>query len=56
VRKVQPYWSTMAVDLEVFHDVDGCLEAERIPMERLHTAAEPPKARRRCTACMYLQD
>lgn len=52
--KVQPYWSTMADDLDVWHDVRECPEAAKIPAHRRHTAEEPPRARRPCTVCLYL--
>lgn len=54
MRKVLPYWSTMADDLDVWHDQGDCPEGAKIPPGRLLQGAAPPSARRRCTVCMFL--
>lgn len=53
-REVQPYWSTADTDMEVWHNVDECPEALKIPVERLYTGPEPPAGKRHCTVCLFL--
>lgn len=54
VQKVTPYWSSMADELEVWHDIASCPEGRRIPVQRLVTGETPPDARRRCIVCLFL--
>ena len=54
MRKVLPYWSTMADDLDVWHDQGDCPEGAKIPPGRLLQAPTPPTARRHCTVCLFL--